>query len=69
VTVLLKQGVILTIDEGGSETDVWAEPFASPPVVYYEGAPQPLDTVGELAEKIVARIASGEIEVEWKDED
>ena len=69
VAILLKQGVILTIDEGGSETDVWAEPFASPPVVYYEGEPQPLDTVGALAQKIVARIASGEIEVEWKDED
>ena len=69
IAELLRRGEILTIDEGGSETDVWAEPFATPPVVYYEGAPEPIEEIEAVAQRIVDRIASGEIEFIWKDED
>lgn len=66
---LLKRGEILTIDEGGSETDVWAEPFAKPPVIYYEGAPQPFEEIGQVVARILERMVAGEIEVTWKEED
>ena len=66
---LFKRGEILTINEGGSETDVWAEPFANTPVIYYEGAPEPMDEILTVASRILERVASGEIEIEWKEED
>ena len=69
IAELLRRGEILTIDEKGSETDAWAEPFATPPVVYYEGAPEPIEKIETVAQRIVDRIASGEIEVIWKDEE
>lgn len=69
IAELLKRGEILTIDEGGLEMDVWAEPFAKPPVVYYEGAPEPLEEVEAIASRILDRVKSGEIEIVWKDED
>lgn len=69
VAELLKRGEILTINEGGSETDVWAEPFAKPPVVYYEGAPEPLEDIERIAATIIARVEDEEIEITWKEED
>ena len=69
ISELLKRGEILTINEGGSETDVWAEPYAKPPVVYYEGAPEPIQNLRGVAERIVARVEEGEIEIAWKEED
>lgn len=69
IVTLLRKGEILTIDEGGSETDVWAEPYAKPPVVYYEGAPTPLEEIAGIAGKIMERVEAGEIEARWKEED
>lgn len=69
ISELLKRGEILTINEGGSETDVWAEPYAKPPVVYYEGAPEPIERLRDVAERIVERVGAGEIEIAWKEED
>jgi hypothetical protein len=60
---------MLTIDEGGSEMDVWAEPFAKPPVVYYEGSPEPLEEAETIASRILVRLKSGDIEIVWKEED
>lgn len=69
ISELLKRGEILTINEGGAETDVWAEPYAKPPVVYYEGAPEPIQNLRGVAERIVERVEAGEIEIAWKEED
>ena len=68
IAELLKRGEILTIDEGGSEMDVWAEPFAKRPVVYYEGAPEPLEEVAAIASRILDRVKSGEIKIVWEEE-
>jgi glutaredoxin-related protein len=69
LVTLLKGGEILTVDENGSETDVWTEPFARPPVVYYEGSPEPLDQIHSVVERILERVNNGEITISWKDED
>jgi glutaredoxin 3 len=68
VITLLRQGEILTITEGGMATDVWAEPLANPPLVYYEGSPHPIDTLERIVEQIMARLQAGDIEVSWKED-
>ncbi|MBM3265648.1 MAG: glutaredoxin [candidate division Zixibacteria bacterium] len=68
IVELLKRGEILALDEGGTETDVWAEPYAKPPVVYYEGAAETMARLPEIAHNIVERVRIGEIEVRWKED-
>ncbi|MBI4551499.1 MAG: glutaredoxin [Candidatus Latescibacteria bacterium] len=66
---LLKRGEVLTINEGSSEIDVWAEPFARPPRVFYEGIPQPIEEIDAVVARIVERVEAGEITVVWKEEE
>src|SRR5215475_3615110 len=53
---LLRQGEILTITEGDMATDVWAEPLANPPLVYYEGTPQPIGEIESIVAQIMTRL-------------
>ena len=69
ILTLLRKGEILTIKEGDMEMDAWAEPLANPPQVYYEGLPHPIEEMGGIVERIVARLRAGEIEVVWKEDD
>jgi hypothetical protein len=48
--------------------DTWSEPFANPPLVYYEGVAHPIDALERIAELIMTRFKAGEIEVRWKEE-
>ena len=65
---LLRQGEILTITEGDMATDVWAEPLANPPLVYYEGTPHPIGELESIVAQIVTRLKAGDIEVSWKED-
>jgi hypothetical protein len=65
---LLRQGEILTVTEGGMATDVWAEPLATPPLVYYEGSPHPISELEGIVAQIMARLRARDIEVSWKEE-
>jgi hypothetical protein len=65
---LLRQGEILTITEGDMATDVWAEPLANPPLVYYEGTPHPIGELESIVAQIIARLKAGDIEVSWKED-
>ena len=65
---LLRQGEILTITEGDMATDVWAEPLANPPLVYYEGTPHPIGELESIVAQIVTRLQAGDIEVSWKED-
>jgi glutaredoxin 3 len=69
IVALLREGEILTIKEGGMAMDTWAEPFANPPLVYYEGTPHPIDALEGIVDQIVTRLKGGEIEVRWKESD
>ena len=65
---LLRQGEILTVTEGDMATDVWAEPLANPPLVYFEGTPHPIDEIESIVAQIMARLKAGDIEVSWKED-
>jgi glutaredoxin len=65
---LLRRGEILTITEGEMATDVWAEPLANPPLVYYEGTPHPIGELESIVEQILTRLHAGDIAVRWKED-
>ena len=65
---LLRQGEILTVTEGDMATDVWAEPLANPPLVYYEGTPHPISELESIVAQIMTRLRTGDIEVSWKED-
>jgi glutaredoxin len=68
IFTLLRRREILTITEGEMAMDVWAEPLANPPLVYYEGTPHPIDELESIAEQIVTRLKAGDIKVSWKED-
>jgi hypothetical protein len=65
----LRDGDYLEVSTGGGAFEVWAEPLASPPSVYYEGERLPLDELDRVAEKIVGEMRSGEIRCRWVEDD
>jgi hypothetical protein len=65
---LLRRGEILTITEGEMATDVWAEPLANPPLVYYEGTPHPIGELESIVERILTRLHAADIAVRWKED-
>jgi glutaredoxin 3 len=68
ISTLLRRGEILTITEGEMAMDVWAEPLANPPQVYYEGTPHAIDKLESIAEQIVTRLADGDITARWQED-
>jgi glutaredoxin len=68
MVTLLRQGAILTITEGEMATDVWAEPLANPPLVYYEGTPHPIGELEGIVTQIITRLQAGDVRVSWKED-
>jgi hypothetical protein len=65
----LRDGDYLEVTTGGGAFEVWAEPLASPPSVYYEGERLPIHELDRVAEKIVGEMRSGEIRCRWVEDD
>ena len=65
----LKEGDYLEISTGGGAYEVWAEPFATPPAVYYEGEQHPFSELDRIAERIVSEMRGGEIRCRWVEDD
>jgi len=65
----LREGDYLEVSVGGGAFEVWAEPYASPPSVYYEGEQHPLSALDTIAEKIISDMRAGEISCRWVEED
>lgn len=63
----LRAGDYLEISTGGGRYEVWAEPFGSPPQIFYEGEPSPIEETADIAAKIIERIRTGEIRARWVD--
>ncbi len=63
----LRQGDYLEVSTGGGIFEVWAEPFGSPPALYYEGEQFSLDHLDGIVEKIMTNVRSGEIRCRWVD--
>ncbi len=65
----LKEGDYLEISTGGGAYEVWAEAFASPPSVYYEGEQHPISALDGIVQKIVDEMHRGEISCRWVADD
>ena len=63
----LRQGDFLEVSTGGGIFEVWAEPFGTPPAVYYEGEQYSLNDLDNIVEKIMANVRAGEYRCRWVD--
>jgi glutaredoxin len=65
----LRQGEMLGLTlPDGSSFDTWAEPYANPPQVYYEGTPHPIAELDRIVGQIVAHIEKG-ARFTWREDD
>ncbi len=65
----LREGDYLEISTGGGAYEVWAEPLASPPAVYYEGEQHPISELERIAQKIIGEMRRGEVRCRWVEDD
>ena len=65
----LREGDFLEISTGGGAFEVWAEPYASPPAVYYEGEQHPIAELDRIAQTIVDQMRHGDIRCRWVEDD
>ncbi len=65
----LREGDQLEIDTGGGAFRVWAEPFASPPSVYYEGMRYDWKDLDMVIQKIVEQLKDQDIRGKWVEDD
>jgi glutaredoxin 3 len=66
----LRDGEVLSltfVDGGGF--DVWAEIYANPPQVYYEGVPHPIAELDRIVGELVALIEGGQARFAWAEDD
>jgi hypothetical protein len=61
----LATGESLEIFTGGGSYEVWAEPYANPPVVFYEGRPIPYNTLERVVSMILTALRRGEVSYRW----
>ncbi|HVZ62021.1 MAG TPA: hypothetical protein VG892_14650 [Terriglobales bacterium] len=61
----LREGEYLEITTGGGAYEVWAEPYGSPPAVYFEGEQYPIAELDRIAELIISDMHKGEIRCRW----
>jgi len=65
----LREGDFLEVSTGGGSYEVWAEPLANPPAVYFEGEQRPYSELDSIADKIFGEMHSGEISCRWVEDD
>jgi hypothetical protein len=65
----LKEGDYLEISTGGGAYEVWAEPFATPPAVYFEGEQHPISQLDSIAQRIMDDMHRGDIRCRWVEDD
>ncbi len=61
----LREGDYLEVRTGGGAFEVWAEPFGSPPAVYFEGEQHPIAELDTIAQRIMEDMRKGEIKCHW----
>jgi hypothetical protein len=61
----LATGESLEIFTGGGSYEVWAEPYANPPVLFYEGRPIPYNALERVVSMIVRAFQRGEVSCRW----
>jgi len=61
----LAAGESLEISTGGGSYEVWAEPYANPPVVFYEGRAIPYGEIEDVVRTILTALQRGEASYRW----
>jgi hypothetical protein len=61
----LATGESLEIFTGGGSYEVWAEPYANPPVLFYEGRPIPYNALERVVSMILTALRRGEVSCRW----
>ncbi len=61
----LREGDYLEVRTAGGAFEVWAEPFGSPPAVYFEGEQHPIAELDTIAQRIIEDMRKGEIKCHW----
>jgi hypothetical protein len=61
----LTAGESLEIFIGGESYEVWAEPYANPPVVFYEGRRIPYARLDDVVSLILTAVERGEVSCRW----
>ncbi len=61
----LLHGESLEVTMGGGQYEVWVEPYANPPVVYYEGRSFSLGNLDEVIGSLLADIDRQEVRCRW----
>lgn len=65
----LREGDYLEISTGGGAYEVWAEPLASPPAIYFEGEQHPISELDRIAQRIMDEMHRGEIRCRWVEDE
>jgi hypothetical protein len=61
----LAAGESLEVFTGGGSYEVWAEPYANPPVVFYEGRAIPYEEFEDVISVILTALQQGEVSCRW----
>jgi hypothetical protein len=61
----LVAGESLEVSTGGGSYAVWAEPYANPPMVFYEGRPWPYTQFDDVLSRILSALERGEVQCRW----
>jgi len=62
---LMAGDVLRLLFADGVGFDVWAEKYANPPQVFFEGKPLPIAELDEVVAKCEAYIETGDVKVLW----
>jgi hypothetical protein len=65
----LREGDYLEISTGGGAYEVWAEPLASPPAIYFEGEQHPISELDRIVQRIMDEMHRGEIRCRWVEDE
>ena len=63
----LLSGESLEVTTGGGQYEVWVEPYANPPVVYYEGRILPIGELDAVIGSLLEDVARQEVQCRWLD--
>lgn len=61
----LAAGESLEVSTGGGSYEVWAEPYADPPAVFYEGRIFPYGELEGVIDAILETLQRGEVKCRW----
>ena len=61
----LMNGESLEVTMGAGQYEVWVEPYANPPLVYYEGRSLSIGDLDEVIGSLLADVARQEVRCRW----